>query len=162
MVTLGCRWWDVRMGEHTNLYPCARVSRLERRGVGTTWQLTSGVPCASAVRHSTQYSIFHWIWGEATGEGDSPSSSKLSWSGVEEVGLLPNYFRLGRLLFSLRGELKGIFATAFALRRQINPWFIGLASLRQQLIQLAFGCFVSRTVESQKYLATVKTLPWGC
>ena len=159
---LGCRWWDVRMGEHANLYPCARVSRLERQGVGTTWQQMSGVPCASAVQRSTQYSILDWIWGEGAGEGDSPSSSKLPCSGVEEVGLLPNYFRMGRLLFSLRGELKRIFTTGFALRRQRNPWFIGLASLRQQLIQLSFGCFVSRTVESQKHLATVKTLPWGC
>ena len=43
----------------------------------------------------------------------SASSSQLPWSGVEVVGLLPKKFYVGRLLYSLRGELKGINAPGF-------------------------------------------------
>ena len=65
------------------------------------------------VRSATCVDTQLYLGGRRAGEGDSASSSQLPWSGVEVVGLLPKKFYVVRLLYSLRGELKGINAPGF-------------------------------------------------
>lgn len=74
--------------------------------------------------------------GRRAGEGDPASSFQLPRSGVEEVGLLPKKFHVGRLQSSRR--IKRDLRSWVWLKETNKPSVIGLASQRPRLIQLSF------------------------